>query len=200
MLDGRTAIVTGSSRGLGRAIALKLAQLGANVVLSATTDLVFSVEEEMKNAGFRVAAVKGDIRNSEDVKALVAKAAEAFGKIDILVNNAGITKDKPMALMSEEDWDAVMDINLKGAFLCTKLAAKQMMKNRYGRVINISSVAGRYGNPGQANYSASKAGLIGLTKTVAKEFASRGITCNAVTPGMIVSDMTDALPEDIRKK
>ncbi len=199
-LDGKTAIVTGSSRGLGKAIALKLAQLGANVVLSATTDLVYSVAEEMKSAGFSVAAVKGDIRNVDDVKALVGKATETFGKIDILVNNAGITKDKPMALMSEEDWDAVIDINLKGAFLCTKLTAKQMMKNRYGRIINISSVAGRYGNPGQANYSASKAGLIGLTKTVAKEFASRGITCNAVTPGIIISDMTDALPEDIRRK
>jgi 3-oxoacyl-[acyl-carrier protein] reductase len=198
--EGRTAIVTGSSRGLGKAISLKLAQLGANVVLCATNDLVFSVAEEMKNAGLNVIAVKCDIRNSEDVKALISSATEAFGKIDILVNNAGITKDKPMAMMSEEDWDSVLDINLKGAFLCTKLAAKQMMKSRYGRIINISSVAGRYGNQGQANYSASKAGLIGLTKSVAKEFASRGITCNAVTPGVIISDMTETLPEEVRKK
>jgi len=199
-LHGKTAIITGSSRGIGKTIARKLAQLGANIVLCATSDSVFDVESEMKREGFNVIAVKCDIRSQDDIKKLVSKAVETFGRIDILVNNAGITKDKPLALMSESDWDDVMDINLKGAFLCTKLAAKQMMKNRYGRIINISSVAGRYGNQGQANYSASKAGLIGLTKSVAKEFASRGITCNAITPGIIISDMTDKLPEEVREK
>lgn len=147
-----------------------------------------------------MAVTKGDVRNSEDVKAMVSKAVEAFGSVDILVNNAGITKDKPMAMMSEDDWDLVLDINLKGAFLCTKFAGKQMIKQKGGRIVNIASVAGRYGNPGQANYSASKAGLIGLTKTTAKEFASRNITCNAVAPGMIKSPMTDKLSEELRSK
>jgi len=131
---------------------------------------------------------------------MISTAVESFGSLDILVNNAGVTKDKPMAMMSEEDWDLVLEINLKGAFFCTKLAAKQMMKQKYGRIVNIASVAGRYGNPGQANYSASKAGLIGLTKTTAKEFASRGITCNAVAPGIIQSKMTDVLPDEVKKK
>lgn len=143
---------------------------------------------------------KGDVRNADDVKAMVNTAVEAFDGIDVLVNNAGITKDKPMTMMTEDDWDIVMDINLKGAFLCTKFVAKQMIREKYGRIVNIASVAGRYGNPGQANYSASKAGLIGLTKTTAKEFAPRGVTCNAVAPGVIQSKMTDVLPEEVRKK
>lgn len=201
-LKGKTAVVTGSARGLGKAIALKLASLGANIVLNdiAASDSLDTTADEFKSAGYQVAVTRGDVRNSEDVKSMIAAAVKAFGSVDILVNNAGITKDKPMAMMSEEDWDAVLDINLKGAFLCTKFAAKQMMKQRYGRIVNISSVAGRYGNQGQANYSASKAGLIGLTKTTAKEFAPRGVTCNAVTPGMIQSKMTDVLPEEVRKK
>ena len=202
LLEGKTAVVTGSARGLGKAIALKLASMGANIVLNdiAASDALEPTAEEFKNAGYKVIVTRGDVRSAEDVKATIASAVEAFGSVDILVNNAGITKDKPMALMSEEDWDAVLDINLKGAFICTKFAAKQMMKQRYGRIVNIASVAGRYGNPGQANYSASKGGLIGLTKTTAKEFASRGITCNAVAPGMIQSKMTDVLPEELRKK
>ncbi|NJD02723.1 MAG: 3-oxoacyl-[acyl-carrier-protein] reductase [Ruminiclostridium sp.] len=201
-LKGKTAVVTGSGRGLGKAIALKLAQLGANIVLNdiAASDTIDVTAEEFKAAGYNVAVTKGDVRNSDDVKAMVSAAVETFGSLDILVNNAGVTKDKPMAMMSEEDWDLVLDINLKGAFFCTKLAAKQMIKQRSGRIVNIASVAGRYGNPGQANYSASKAGLIGLTKTTAKEFASRGVTCNAVAPGFIQSKMTDALPEEVRKK
>jgi 3-oxoacyl-[acyl-carrier protein] reductase len=198
--DGKTAIVTGSSRGLGKSIARKLAELGCNVVLTATSDSIFDVENEFKDSGFNVIAKKGNVREENDIKEIVNASIEAYGKIDILVNNAGITRDKPMALMSVEDWDSVMDINLKGAFLFTKFVAKSMMKNRYGRIVNISSVAGRYGNKGQGNYSASKAGLIGLTKSTAKEFASRGITCNAVAPGIIISDMTDALPEEVRKK
>lgn len=198
--EGRTAVITGSSRGIGKAIAEKLGKLGANVVLNGTTDKVLETAKEFEAMGIKVAAVVGDIRNTEDVKTLINTAVDTFGGIDILINNAGITKDKPMAMMSEDDWDSVLDINLKGAFLCTKTAAKLMLKKRYGRIVNISSVAGNYGNPGQANYSASKAGLIGLTKTTAKEFAPRGIVCNAVCPGAIVSDMTEILPDDLKKK
>ncbi len=198
--DGKTAIVTGSSRGLGRAIAEKLGKLGANIVLNGTSESVLKTASELEGLGIKVTATIGDVRNSEDVKAMIAKAVETFGSVDILVNNAGITKDKPMAMMSEDDWDTVLDINLKGCFLCTKAAAKVMIKKRYGRIINVSSVAGAYGNPGQANYSASKGGMIGLTKTTAKEFAPRGITCNAVTPGLIESDMTEILPDDLKQK
>lgn len=201
-LKGKTAVITGSGRGLGKAIALRLAQMGANIVLNdiAASDSVDQTAEEFKTAGYNVIVTKGDVRSPEDVKQMVKAAVDAFGSIDVLVNNAGITKDKPMAMMSEEDWDSVLDINLKGAFICTKTAAKAMIKQRSGKIVNIASVAGRYGNAGQANYSASKAGLIGLTKTTAKEFASRGITCNAVAPGLIKSKMTDILPEEVRKK
>lgn len=197
---GKTAVVTGSSRGLGRAIAEKLGKLGANVVLTGTSDTVLKTASELEAMGIKVAATVGDVRNADDVKAMMAKAVENFGGVDILVNNAGITKDKPMAMMSEDDWDTVLDINLKGCFLCTKAAAKLMIKRRYGRIINVSSVAGAYGNPGQANYSASKGGMLGLTRTTAKELAPRGITCNAVTPGLIESDMTEILPEDLKRK
>ncbi|EMS71913.1 3-oxoacyl-[acyl-carrier-protein] reductase [Ruminiclostridium cellobioparum] len=197
---GKTAVITGSSRGLGRAIAEKLGKLGANVVLTGTSDTVLKTASELEEMGIKVAVVVGDVRNADDVKAMMAKAVESFGGVDILVNNAGITKDKPMAMMSEDDWDTVLDINLKGCFLCTKAAAKLMIKKRYGRIINVSSVAGAYGNPGQANYSASKGGMLGLTKTAAKELAPRGITCNAVTPGLIESDMTEILPEDLKRK
>jgi 3-oxoacyl-[acyl-carrier protein] reductase len=201
-MSGKTAVVTGSARGLGKAIALRLASMGANIVLNdiPSSDSLEATAEEFKKMGFNVIVTRGDVRCADDVKQMIAAAVDAFGRVDILVNNAGITKDKPMALMSEDDWDDVLDINLKGAFLCTKFAAKQMMKQKYGRIVNIASVAGRYGNPGQANYSASKAGLIGLTKTTAKEFASRGITCNAVAPGTIKSKMTDALPDELKKK
>ncbi|OPX43204.1 3-oxoacyl-[acyl-carrier-protein] reductase FabG [Ruminiclostridium hungatei] len=198
--DGKTAIVTGSSRGLGKAIAEKLGILGANVVLTGTSETVFNTAAELEAKGIKAAAIVGDVRNAEDVKNMILKAVDTFGGVDILINNAGITKDKPMAMMSEDDWDTVLDINLKGCFLCTKAAAKLMIKKRYGRIINVSSVAGAYGNPGQANYSASKGGMIGLTKTTAKELAPRGITCNAVTPGLIESDMTEILPEDLKQK
>lgn len=201
-LEGKTAVITGSARGLGKAIALKLASMGANIVLNdiAASESLDETAEEFRKANYKVAVTRGDVRNADDVKAMIAAAVEAFGRVDILVNNAGITKDKPMAMMSEDDWDTVLDINLKGAFLCTKFAAKQMIKQRYGRIVNMASVAGRYGNQGQANYSASKAGLIGLTKTTAKEFAPRGVTCNAVAPGIIKSKMTDVLSEEIRSK
>jgi len=202
LLKGKTALITGSARGLGKAIALKLASMGANIVLNdiAASESLDLTAEEFTKAGYNVAVARGDVRNQDDVKAMINTAVEKFGSLDILVNNAGITKDKPMAMMTEEDWDSVLDINLKGAFLCTKFASKQMMKQRYGRIVNIASVAGRYGNRGQANYSASKAGLIGLTKSTAKEFAPRGITCNAVAPGIIVSHMTDALPQEVKEK
>jgi len=196
--EGRTALITGSSRGLGRAIAQKLGKLGANIVLNATSEAVLETAKEFEAMGIKVAVTIGDVRKAEDIKAMMSTAIDTFGGIDILINNAGITRDKPMALMSEDDWDIVLDINLKGSFLCTKAAAKLMLKKRYGRIVNISS--GAYGNAGQANYSASKGGLIGLTKTTAKEFAPRGITCNAVTPGLIVSDMTEILPEDLKQK
>ena len=200
-LKGKTAVVTGSGRGLGKAIALKLAEMGANIVLNDITvsDSIDATAEEFRAAGYNVAITKGDVRNADDVKEMVKAAVDNFGSLDILVNNAGITKDKPMLMMSEEDWDAVLDINLKGAFICTKAAGKIMLKQKSGKIINIASVAGRYGNPGQANYSASKAGLIGLTKTTAKELGPKGITCNAVTPGLIQSKMTEVLPEDVKQ-
>lgn len=201
ILKGKTAVVTGSGRGLGKTIALKLASLGANIVLNdiVSSDSIDDTAKELKDAGYNVIVTKGDVRNIEDVKKMFEQAVESFGSVDILVNNAGITKDKSMIMMSEEDWDDVLDINLKGAFLCTKLAAKKMIKNRSGSIINIASVAGVMGNPGQANYSSSKAGLIGLTKTTAKELAVRGITCNAVAPGVIKSKMTDVLPDKVKE-
>jgi 3-oxoacyl-[acyl-carrier protein] reductase len=198
--NGRTAIITGSSRGIGRAIAERLGRSGANILLNATSEAVLETVREFEALGINVAASIGDVKNADDVKAMIGTAVDKFGGVDILINNAGITKDKPMALMSEDDWDSVLDINLKGAFLCTKAAAKLMIKKRYGRIVNISSVAGAYGNVGQANYSASKGGLIALTKTTAKEFAPRGITCNAVTPGLIESNMTEILPDDLKQK
>ena len=198
--EGRTAIITGSSRGIGKAIAQKLGKLGANIILTATSEAVLETAKEFEAMGIKVTTAIVDVRKADDVKEMINTAVDKFGGIDILINNAGVTKDKPMAMMSEDDWDVVLDINLKGAFLCTKAAAKLMLKKRYGRIINISSVAGAYGNAGQANYSASKGGLIGLTKTTAKEFAPRGITCNAVTPGLIESDMTEILPDDLKKK
>lgn len=201
LLKGKTAVITGSARGLGKSIALKLASMGANIVLNdiPASDALDATVEEFKAAGYNVIATRGDVRNTDDIKEMVKTAVSTFGSLDILVNNAGITKDKPMLMMGEEDWDLVMSINLKGAFLCTKAAAKVMIKQRYGKIVNIASVAGAYGNPGQANYSASKAGLIGLTKTTAKELASRGITCNAVAPGIIKSKMTDVLPEELKQ-
>lgn len=200
-LKGKTAVVTGSGRGLGKAIALKLAGMGANIVLNdiPSSEALEATAEEFRALGFKVAVTKGDVRREEDVKDMVRVAVETFGSLDILVNNAGITKDKPMAMMSEEDWDSVLDINLKGAFLCTKTAGKVMIKQRGGKIINIASVAGVMGNPGQANYSASKAGLIGLTKSTAKELAGRNIACNAVAPGVIQSKMTEVLPDKVKE-
>lgn len=200
-LDGKTAIITGSGRGLGKAIAFKLASMGANIVLNdiQISDSVDETAKEFKEEGFNVIVTKGDVRNIDDIANMCKKAIEAFGSIDILVNNAGITRDMLIIRMKEKDWDDVLDINLKGAFLCIKTVARYMMKKRSGKIINIASIAGVMGNPGQANYSASKAGLIGLTKTTAKELSSRNINCNAVAPGIIKSKMTDVLSDLVKE-
>jgi len=199
-LKGKTAVVTGSGRGIGKAIALKLLQMGANVVLNGTSSAVEQTAEEFKALGYvNVAVTKGNVKNIQDVEAMINTALDVYGSLDILVNNAGITKDTLMLRMTEQDWDDVLDINLKGAFLCTKAASKIMMKQRKGKIINITSVVGITGNAGQANYCSSKAGLIGLTKSTAKELASRGITCNAVAPGAIETQMTEILPEKVKE-
>lgn len=202
MLKGKTAVVTGAGRGIGKAIALKLAENGANIVINDVvgSDYADDTKREIEALGVGAAVVRGDVRNPEDVDALMKAAIECFGQIDILVNNAGITRDGLMLRMSEEDWDNVLDINLKGAFHCIRSAARYMMKKRSGAIINIASVVGVMGNAGQANYSASKAGLIGLTKSAAKEFSSRNIRINAVAPGFIESHMTDVLSEEVKNK
>lgn len=200
-LKGKTAIITGSSRGIGKAIALKLGQMGANIVIngSSPSDALKNTEEELKAAGISVISTVADVRKVEDVEAMFEAAVNTFGSVDILVNNAGITKDKLLMRMTESDWDDVLDINLKGAFLCTKAASKIMMKQKSGKIINVTSVAGVMGNPSQTNYAASKAGMIGLTKSTAKELASRGINCNAVAPGLIETEMTDVLPDSVKE-
>jgi 3-oxoacyl-[acyl-carrier protein] reductase len=199
-LNGQVAIVTGASRGIGRAIAVKLAAQGAAVVVTATTETgAAKTAEEIVAAGGKALAVKVDVSVAADVEGLFKKGVEAFGKVDILVNNAGITKDGLLLRMKEEDWDAVLDVNLKGCFNCTREAAKLMSKARYGRIINVSSVVGEMGNAGQANYCASKAGMIGLTKSVARELAKRNVTVNAVTPGFIETDMTAELSEKTKE-
>lgn len=197
-LRDRVALVTGSSRGIGRCVALALAQEGAKVVVnyarsSAAAEEVVSKIHEM---GGEAIAVQADVSNAEQVEALVSQARAKFSRIDILVNNAGITRDTLLLRMKPEDWQAVINLNLTGVFLCTQAVSKYMLKQRSGRMINIASVAGQMGNPGQANYSAAKAGVIGFTKTVAKELANRGITVNAVAPGFIATDMTSALESE----
>lgn len=200
MLKGKTAVVTGASRGIGRAIAIKLAKLGANIVVNYrnSVDAVQEVVKEIEALGVKALAVQADISSYSDVEFMMKKCIEEFGSLDILVNNAGITKDGLLMRMKEEDFDSVIDINLKGAFNCTRHVSAIMLKQRRGRIINISSVSGITGNAGQVNYSSAKAGIIGMTKAVAREFASRGITCNAVAPGYIQTDMTKALPEKVK--
>lgn len=199
-LTGRTAVVTGGSRGIGRAVCLELAQNGANVVLCYAGNETAAQETAAacEAAGAKALAVRCDVSDAGQVKELMDAALRTFGRIDILVNNAGITRDGLLMTMKESDFDAVLDTNLKGAFLCMKAAARTMMKQRYGRVVNVSSVVGLRGNAGQANYAASKAGLIGITKSAAKELASRGVTANAVAPGFIETDMTAALSDAAR--
>ncbi len=197
---GKTAVVTGGSRGIGRAICLELARGGANVMLcyagneQAALDTVAACEA----LGAKAAAMRCDVSKTDEVKALVDAAIQQFGAVHILVNNAGITRDGLLMTMKEDAWDQVLDTNLKGAFLTMKAVARTMMKQRYGRIVNLSSVVGLHGNAGQVNYAASKAGVIGMTKSLAKELASRGVTVNAVAPGFIDTDMTAALPQAAR--
>ncbi|MDZ8051710.1 MAG: 3-oxoacyl-[acyl-carrier-protein] reductase [Aulosira sp. ZfuVER01] len=194
-LRGQVAIITGASRGIGRAIALELASYGANVVVNYASSgaAADSLVAEITAAGGQAFALQADVSQAEQVDSLFNAVIDKFKRIDILVNNAGITRDTLLLRMKPEDWQAVIDLNLTGVFLCTRAASKVMLKQRSGRIINIASVAGQMGNPGQANYSAAKAGVIGFTKTVAKELASRGITVNAVAPGFITTDMTSNL-------
>jgi 3-oxoacyl-[acyl-carrier protein] reductase len=195
----KVAVVTGGSRGIGRAIALRLAEGGAIVVVNYHRNEAAAAEvvDQIKANGGDALAVQADVSQVADAQALLAAAKKAFGSIDILVNNAGTTRDTLIMRMSEEDWDIVIDTNLKGTFNCIKAASRQMMRQRSGRIVNITSVAGLAGNAGQANYASAKAGIIGLTKTIAKELGSRGVTCNAVAPGFVYTDLTSSLPEEL---
>lgn len=200
LLEGKTAIVTGGGRGIGRAISVKLASEGANVVIC---DIVINeaAEETIKlieEQGVKAAAFQANVTVPEDCENLFKQAAEQFGQVDILVNNAGVTRDNLIMRMKEEEFDLVIATNLKGTYNMMKAATRPMMKARYGRIVNISSVVGIYGNAGQVNYSASKAGVIGMTKSLAKELGSRGITVNAVAPGFIETDMTKVLPDELK--
>jgi 3-oxoacyl-[acyl-carrier protein] reductase len=197
-LEGRVAVITGAAQGIGKAIALELSKRGATVVINDISEpLAEKVVSEIKSNGGEAIAVPADISNFEQAHDLIKAAIDKYEKIDILVNNAGITRDKLILMMKEEDWDAVLNINLKGTFNCSKAAVKTMVRNRYGRIINIASVSGQMGNPGQANYSASKAGQIGLTKSLARELASRNITVNAIAPGIIDTDILKSMTEEM---
>jgi len=201
--EGKTAVVTGAGRGgrgIGRSIALELAAGGANIVIADyIEEAAQSVADEVKAAGREAVAVKADVANPEDADRIIKIAVDKFGTVDILINNAGITRDNLILRMTEEEWDSVLDVNLKGAFLCTKAAAKYMLRQRSGKIVNVASVMGIIGNPGQANYSASKGGIIALTKTTARELGSRGINVNAVAPGFIQTVMTEEMPEQAKK-
>jgi 3-oxoacyl-[acyl-carrier protein] reductase len=207
MPEKRTVVVTGASRGIGRSICLSLASPDTQIYFNyfspgnpeAEEAAAADTERLVADLGSSAVSMSVDVANAKEVEAFFEKIVDETGRVDILVNNAGITKDGLLVRMKENDWNMVLNINLKGAFTCTRLAAKIMMKQRYGRIVNIASVVGVSGNPGQANYSASKAGLIGLTKTAAKELAARNVTVNAVAPGFIETDMTAALPEKARK-
>ena len=202
MLKDRVALVTGGGRGIGAAVARELAAQGALVIInySHSEAAAEQVRSEILMSGGRADIFRCDISDYHSVKAMLRDIVQHYGRLDILVNNAGIVKDNLLMRMKEEDFDKVIDINLKGAFNCIQNAARQMVKQRYGRIINMSSVVGLYGNAGQANYAASKAGLISLTKSTAKELGSRGITVNAIAPGFIQTEMTDGLDEELKKK
>jgi 3-oxoacyl-[acyl-carrier protein] reductase len=201
LLDGKVALVTGASRGIGRAIAIALAKAGATVVVNYAGNVKAAVEVEkiITEAGGKAMLVKADVANGEAVDEMVKSVVEEFGGIDILVNNAGITRDGLLMRMKEVDWDAVINTNLKGVFHCTKAVAKLMMKKRSGRIVNMASVVGLTGNAGQANYAAAKSGVIGFSKSMAKELSSRGITVNMVAPGFIGTDMTEVLSDKIKE-
>jgi 3-oxoacyl-[acyl-carrier protein] reductase len=200
-LSGKIALVTGAAQGIGREIAFALATDGADVAIcDVNLEAAQKTAAEIEGKGKKSLAIKANVASTADVTAMIEQVVEKFGRIDILVNNAGITRDGLILRMKDEDWDLVLSINLKGAFLCTKSALKYMTKQRSGTIINIASIVGAMGNAGQANYVASKAGLIGLTKTIAREYANRGITANAVAPGFIETAMTQALPENVRQE
>ncbi len=202
MLTGKVALVTGASRGIGREIAIQLAKAGAKVAVnySGSEAKANEVVDQIKADGGEAFAIQANVSNAESVDVMVKEVISQFGALDILVNNAGITRDNLLMRMKEEEWDAVINTNLKGVFICTKAVTRQMMKQRKGRIINIASIVGVCGNPGQANYVAAKAGVIGLTKTTAKELSSRNITVNAIAPGFITTDMTDELSEDVKNE
>ncbi len=195
------ALVTGGSRGIGKVISLNLAKAGFDVAICYSGNEAAALETvtECKEQGVQAISVKADVSNIDDVNAMFEEVKSSLGAVEVLVNNAGITKDGLLIRMSEADFDSVIDINLKGTFLCTKAAIKDMMKARHGRIINITSIVGVEGNPGQANYCASKAGIIGFTKSVAKEYGAKGITVNAVAPGFIQTAMTDSLPDNVKE-
>jgi len=197
-LEGKVSLITGASRGLGKAIALKLSSLGSKVVVNyrEREAEANSVVDAIINQGGEAISIKADVADSEAVKALVQQVTDKWGKIDILVNNAGINRDTLLLRMPDEDWDDVLNINLRGAYMCTKFALRSMMREHWGRIINIASVAGIVGNAGQSNYAASKGGLIAFTKSIAREMGSRNITANAVAPGFITTEMTDKLPTE----
>ncbi|WP_339227676.1 3-oxoacyl-[acyl-carrier-protein] reductase [Oceanobacillus sp. FSL K6-2867] len=198
MLKGKSALVTGASRGIGKAIALELARQGANVAINyaGSEQKAQAVVEEVEQLGVKAFKIQADVADEASVKAMVKEVVSQFGSLDILVNNAGVTRDNLLMRMKEEEFDQVINTNLKGVFICTKAVTRQMMKQRAGRIINVASIVGVSGNPGQANYVAAKAGVIGLTKTSAKELATRNILVNAVAPGFIATDMTDELNEE----
>ncbi|GAA0435587.1 MAG: 3-oxoacyl-[acyl-carrier-protein] reductase [Bacillota bacterium] len=202
MLKGKNALVTGASRGIGRSIALELAKQGANVAVNyaGSEDKAKAVVEEIKAMGSNAFIVQADVADEASVKSMIKEVVSNFGSLDILVNNAGITRDNLLMRMKEEEFDQVINTNLKGVFVCTKAVTRQMMKQRAGKIVNVASIVGVSGNPGQANYVAAKAGVIGLTKTTAKELASRNIHVNAVAPGFISTDMTDALTDEQQKE
>jgi len=201
-LSNRVAVVTGSGRGIGRAISLKLAEVGATVVVNdiGETSPVDSLAEEIRAMGGQSLAVLADVSQAQDVARLVETIVSTFGKVDILVNNAGISRDQLIIRMSDEDWDKVLSVNLRSVFLCARAVLRHMIKQRWGRIISIASIVGLVGNPGQANYASAKAGIIGLTRTIAKEVASRGITANAIAPGFIDTEMTQWLEEDWKQQ
>jgi 3-oxoacyl-[acyl-carrier protein] reductase len=199
-LSGKVALVTGGSRGLGKAIALKLASMGTLIGLNYRSNDAEAAKTagEIVAGGGEVLLLKADVSSGEEVKSMIKALMEKWGKIDILINNAGVTRDTLLPRMSDEAWDEVLDINLKGAYLCTKFALRSMMNQPWGRIVNVASLAGIIGNAGQANYSASKGGLIAFTKSVAREVGSRGITVNAIAPGFFTTDMTDKLPQEAK--
>jgi len=200
-LEGRKALITGAAQGIGKTVALLLASEGADVAVSdINMELAAETCLEIEKLGRRSVAIEGNVADSNSAETMVKEAAEKLGGLDILVNNAGITKDSLILRMKEDDWDAVINVNLKGTFNCTKAAVKLMSKQRSGKIVNIASIVGLMGNAGQANYAASKAGVIGLTKTTAREFAARGITVNAVAPGFIATAMTEAIPEKAKQE